>query len=321
MSCKLYVEEYANILLFLAHLSKNPVIIDSMLEAARSSYPEFPAASLLDDVKFLEDSMSLVGRVVYEEKDTRSTRIEMLRTRDSSDDERRGAQPVDDNARVTDPDPAKAEADPASQANAALKTQRILGQILKNFPGTLEAPRKLEIASACLGIGMRMLTTVLKPIAENQEEMIRRTLEALKRQDPSLQDSVIEGYLRKFSFDLVWMVSLGLIRITAGALGSSQLTATYDQLLELDNRPSTQLVHLSVTLDHYGGFPLNQVKKLAEEFKGSLFTRSLLQVLVVYHFALFPEPFKVKQIACAAIDVPYVVSVRAMSAPGKLLKN
>ena len=319
MSRKLYVEEYANILLFLAHLSKNPVIIDSMLEAARSMYSEFPPASLLDDVKFLDNSTSLVGKVVYEEKDTRSTRIEMLRTRDLADQERRGTQPVDDDTAVTDP--AKAEADPAARSNAAVKTQRVLGQILKNFPGTLEGPRKLEIARACLGIGMRVLTAVLQPLAENQEEIIRRVADVLKRNDPSLEDGVIEEVLREFSSRLAWMVSIGLIKITASALGSSQLSATYERMSELDSNPSTQLVHLSLALDHYGDFPLNRIKKLADDFHEMWFAHSLLQVFVVYHFSLFPVSYKVKQIACAAIDVPYVISIRAMSKPGRLLKD
>jgi hypothetical protein len=318
MSRKLYVEEYANILLFLAHLSKNPVIIDSVLNAARSAYPDVSPASLLDDVKFLENSMSLVGKVVYEERDTRSTRIEVLRTRDLAEEGNRGAQPTDDDMGVMDP--AQVAADPSARVNAALKTQRILGQILKNFPGTLEGPRKLEIAKACVDLGMRLLSTVLRSLADNQEEVIRRTLETLRRHDSKLDDKVIRELVREFSLGMAWLVSLGFIRITSGALGSRQLETTYERMLEGDNKPSALLIQLSLALDHFGDFPLNLVRRLAEEFRKAPFAESLLRVIVVHHFALFPVAFRVKQKTCAIINVPYV-GVRELSSVGKLLKD
>jgi ABC-type oligopeptide transport system ATPase subunit len=320
MSRNLYMEEYANILLFLAHLSKNPVIIESMLEAARSSHAEASPASLLDDVKFLEDSMALVGKVIYEEKDPRSTRIEMLRTKDQDQEQERRDQAESANDYKDVADPTRVAADPVARVNAALQTQRILGQILKNFPGTLEGPRKLEIAKACADLGLRVLSVALKGIADNQEEMIRRTLEILRGHDQKLDDRVVEEAVRGITLGMAWILSFGLIKVTSGALGSQQLGTTYERMLEADSKPSTLLLHLSLTLDHFGDFPLDRVKKLAEEFRKAFFAQSLLQLMVVQHFSLFPIPFRVKQKACEAIKVPYV-KVRAIASVGRLLKD
>jgi len=318
MSRKLFVEEYANILLFLAHLSKNPVIIDSMLEAARSAYAEVSPASLLDDVKFLDDSMALVGKVVYEEKDPRSTRIEILRKKDQEEVRHEEAESANHDTDVTDP--TRVAADPTARVNAALKTQQILGQILKTFPGTLEGPRKLEIAKACADLGMRILSAALKGLSDNQEQVIRRTLEVLRKHEPKLDDRMIEGVVRGFSLGMAWLLSFGLIKITSGALGARRLGTTYERMLEADNKPSTLLVHLSLALDHFGDFPLSLVRKLAKEFRKASFAQSLLQLVVVHHFTLFPVAFRVKQKACAAIEVPYV-GVRAIASAGKLLKG
>jgi predicted phosphodiesterase/ABC-type oligopeptide transport system ATPase subunit len=318
MSRKLYVEEYANILLFLAHLSKNPVIIDSMLDAAKSTYAEVSPASLLGDVKFLDESLALVSKVVYEEKDPRSTRIEMLRKKDQEEGCHQEAESANDDTDV--PDTTRVAADPAARVNAALKTQRILGQILKNFPGTLEGPRKLEIAKACADLGMRVLSAALRSLADNQEQVIRRTLEILRKHEPKLDYRVIEGVVRGFNLGVAWILSFGLIKITSGALGSRQLGPTYERMLGADTTPSTQLVHLSLALDHFGDFPLNLVRKLSEEFRKTSFADSLLQLIVVHHFSLFPVAFRIKQKACAIIDVPYV-SVRTLAPAAKLLKG
>ena len=53
MSCGVHFESNANILMFLAHLSKDPVVIDELLASSRGLYPEFVPATLQDDVKFL----------------------------------------------------------------------------------------------------------------------------------------------------------------------------------------------------------------------------------------------------------------------------
>jgi hypothetical protein len=318
MSRKLYLDEYANILLFLAHLSKNPVIVDSMLEAARSAFAEASPAALLDEVKFLNDSISLLGKVVYQEKDPKSTHVEMLRTRDQEEARHQVADSANDDMDATDP--TRVAADPAARVGAALKTQQILGQILKTFPGTVEGERKLEIAKACADLGMRVLSASLKGIADNQEEMIRRTLELLRKHDPKLDDRVIEEAVRGITLGMAWLLSFGLIKITSAALGSKHLGTTYERMVQGDSKPSTLLVHLSLALDHFGDFPLNLVRRLSDEFRKASFADSLLRLMVVHHFSLFPVPFRIKQKVCAIIDVPYI-GVRALSSAGKLLKD
>src|SRR4029077_12164159 len=50
---KAWVQDYANVLLFLAHLSKNRFIVDTIMEAARGTFPTVEPARLEGELSVL----------------------------------------------------------------------------------------------------------------------------------------------------------------------------------------------------------------------------------------------------------------------------
>ena len=66
-----HLESNANILLFLAHLSKDPVIIDELLAASKNMFSDYRTAELGDDISFLTDLGLSLPDAVYEDNDRR----------------------------------------------------------------------------------------------------------------------------------------------------------------------------------------------------------------------------------------------------------
>ena len=73
-----HIESNANILLFLAHLCRDPVVIGELLVAAEGLYNTYSPAQLGEDVAFIGDMTQSLPDTIYEENDPRANREAIL---------------------------------------------------------------------------------------------------------------------------------------------------------------------------------------------------------------------------------------------------
>jgi hypothetical protein len=299
LSRALYIEQNANILLFLAHLSKNPIIVDEMLSAAQEHYKDHAPALLADDARFLDEFEKVpqaIDSFVYEEHDPKKVREDMLEAID------RETPPALEEAETTEIiDPTS----PLAQVNAAFKTLQILGQILKNFPGSLEGRSKLDIARACVVLGRRINSFVFQLIRENERTVVQDIAGMLRQRFPSIKGEVLERRARETVVGMAKIISYGLIKRVSHAIGSPDLTTTYEKLVKENPDNSTRLVELSTRLDHSGSVPDELIKELANEFRGSHLPLWILRSLALEHFYLFPVEYRIKQRVCESLAISY----------------
>ena len=174
-----HTESSANILLFLAHLSKDPVIISELLNASRHLYANYDPAELKEDIGFLADLWPALPKAVYEDRDPRANREAMLATMDRD-------KPLDmglDEETVEQKSPDVDAEDPIVRFITALRHLEILGQVLKNFPGSLEASVKLDIARECFYLGLRSLSVVFEIVKTEQSEILDVMSEEIKQRN------------------------------------------------------------------------------------------------------------------------------------------
>lgn len=317
---KLHVQECANILLFLAHLSKDPFIIGQMLLTARNVFADRPRATLAEDIEFVNLLEGYEKQLVLEEKDPREERKVVLTALDES-----GHPPSHDTYTKIDleaVDDSVGAIDPLTQLNAGLKTLQILGQLLKNFPGSLEGEVKTEIADNCYGIGLRTLSETLTLVRDKQEGILREFVEVVKRNYPGRDTPDIVRKARLTVVRLTEIIAFFVIRCVSGAVGSKRLFNTYSKLIGPDDPPSLELIYLSLELDHGRGFPDNRIIRLAKTLEGNFFATSVLRDLVRLHFWLYPVDRRKKQRVCEKLEISYKKVVgtdpkKRMLGPGK----
>jgi hypothetical protein len=63
------------------------------------------------------------------------------------------------------------------------------------------------------------------------------------------------------------------------------------------------MVDLSIRLDHFGAFPVEQTLSLNHELQGSLIASDVLRQLVFNRFYFFSAPHDVKQRICKKLDI------------------
>lgn len=305
LSRLLHVEEYANIVLFLAHLSKHPLIVGEVLAAARSFYPVQAPATFGDDVHFVG---ALTLPVVHTDRDTRSNRRELRERLDefvgpadaSAASEWRGAPPPEGLSSDQD------MLDPVSRLNAAMKTLQIAGQFLKNFPGSIEAPGKQALTRACYELGLRAAAGVLEGVSKHEGGLISMIMEAIQQEHPRLVDAEVEQRARDSLAGLLHMMGLAMVQRIAFAVGSPKLGETYRQVVADAEAPSFLLIDAAVDLEQLQEFPVAKIRALGQRLEKNPYARWVLQQLVINHFYLFPEPLGVRQSICAALKIDYM---------------
>jgi hypothetical protein len=298
---RVYVEENANILLFLAHLSKDPFIIDEMLREAERVYEEWEAAKLQEDAEFIADLMSPEMALEYIEKDVAQARREMHEQMDANN------QPETPNDPIIDPnvEPDAAFMNPVMHLNIALKTQQILGQILKNFPGSLEGETKLRIAGQCYGLGLRAMAAIFQLIRDNKTAILADIRSFLVRERSGQDPEQLSEKARHTLGGMAHLIAFGLIKRVSYAVGSPDLTETYERLLGEEPDVALMLIDTSIKLDHSAAVPETEIRVALERVHGSQFTLSLLQHLVIQRFYLFPSDYKVRQRLCEQLGIAY----------------
>src|SRR5439155_20323388 len=93
MAKRVHREEYANILIFLSYLSKDPMIIEAISTNARSLFSNSPPCDLDTSVEFLNKLQATTPQLMLGDGDPRENRLRILRRLDESSTRKPDARP------------------------------------------------------------------------------------------------------------------------------------------------------------------------------------------------------------------------------------
>jgi hypothetical protein len=300
---KLNKEEYASIWLFLTHLSKDPFIVEVILKHARKTFERFKPAEFTKDVEFLGDLAKSIERVALEDREFGEIKEDRLRRLDSA--------PSIPESSESDQGDGETETNEAlkliAELTLALRTLEVLGQIIKNFPGSLVGADKYALVKECYELGLRTVSMILDLFQNNSSGFIDFVIDRVAAKHPDIiQKNNRDDLERKLKSLLFWMIEtccFGIIKRISQSVGHSQLSETYREVRESMDTNSVALIDISVQLDNLG-IPDEYLKELNDRFKGSVLCDRLLRQLVVQHFYLFPTKEPVKQKVCAMLKIP-----------------
>jgi len=310
----LHKEENASIWLFLTHLSKDPFLIDAILTHARAIYSEFPEAEFGDDVSFLREFSNSVDTIVLEDKDFQSLKEERLRRLDDSSSLSAKVEAVEEVEDITE------ETDAAllmiARMNLAIRTLEVLGQLVKNFPGSLKGTEKHDLIKEAYSLGLRTVSMLFDAFQADPEGLIDFVVDRVIDQHPNVKDrGELKKRVRLFMYWLVEASSLGLVKRISQAVGHSQLGETYSDLRGEKDSNALALIDISIQLDNLG-FPEDELNRLKKRFSGNLFCDRVLRQLAVQHFYLFPTKESTKQRVCSTLGIE-IGSIRKIEAKSR----
>jgi len=293
--------ENAHILMFLTYFLRDDRVVSHVLERARNLYGDVEPCDMEIHVAFLNEleveELVLLLPESTPEENGRALREEL----DRRDLERHETAPTTREER----EQAAEEINEVLRINKSMKTIEILGQVLRNFPGSTLGERKREIAEQCYHLALRTMRRLLDLLNQNVTKIVEDFTRALEDQK-GLPYHAAHEKAKYGIYALAEMLSFGLIWKTADSVGLQKLGLTFDALVEGTPSVGISLIDLAVRLEHFASFPESKVDKLIKRTKDVPFARGVLKRLVHRHFYLIKRPEDLRQSVCKRLEIKVV---------------
>ncbi|MFA5157557.1 MAG: metallophosphoesterase [Candidatus Omnitrophota bacterium] len=300
MCSALYNEEAANIIMFLTHHSKDPFILEEILKNAKLIFAEFKPIEFLKDIDSINKLNIEIPRLVLEERDVEKNREQSLCNQDEQEMEEEEKKEANSSV-VVDSNPENL--DYIAKFNMAFKTIEILGQIMKNYYGSLHRQDKYQLCEEAYFMGLRSINSFFSFLEKNMDSAIDDIKKIIKSRKV-IDRNKIENLSRKSLFEIVYLFSYGLIKSISNYIGSEKLSETYKEVLEKNDTIATRMIDISIKLDFFREFPLADIKNINKKLANNILPQTILKALVINYIYMFPTSYKDKQRICKHVDIP-----------------
>ena len=343
---RLHHDISANILVFLAHLTDNPIVLEQMQSAAASLFRDALPAKMEDDVRQLDELPEISGSFQLPSTAPDVNR-KLLQDVDDEQLAKRTRASQDGRTIRAIPEEAGAELDGMHrrlrEIRATIRTIRILGQILRNKAQSAESQDKVALMEQIVALGRRLLGHIygyLRLFDATIRDLRRRLMRVLveqKRRErvksaeartsaatnsqaglPKLTRAELRelwseatSLARRFWFDLYWFVSFTTIKRLAAAVGSKDLDATFAKVLAKDPGVPNQLLELAIRLSRRGrSIPADDLVRLHKSFviEKKKVARVVLEAISWERLLLFDTDVSQKQQICKEMGIKVPIS-------------
>lgn len=299
MCKRVHKEEFANIIMFLTHMSKDPYILNNILENSKKIFNDMEPIKFDKDVSSINSLIKNIPRLVLEDADVKKNRENKLKHLDEAEIASKNHNEVED----YDINEDVSNLDIISQLNLSFKTIEIIGQLLKNYYGSLKGPIKYELCFEAYCIGLRTLNKFCSIFEKNSDYLVRDIKIELDKHKIVDKDKV-EDYAREVLFQLCLIVSYLLIKKISNSIGSEKLSVTFNHILDDNDIPAMHLIDTSIKLDFFRGFPFDVIKRLSQKLEGNIMPMTMLKKMVLDYLYMYPTSYKDKQRICDALNIP-----------------
>lgn len=293
MCQRLHIEEFANIIIFLTHLSKDPFILEEIVKNARSLFSDLTPIRFENDVLSINKLISELPRLVLENKDIKKSREERLRAQDEIELETEVTSETEDELEY-DLDENVASLSIISKLNLAFKVIDIMGQIMRKHYGSLKGNDKVVLCEEAYFAGLRTLNALFSMIEDNKDSILD-LMKSVVRDMRLTKNEKIESFARRWLFDLYLFISFIFIEMISRSVGSKTLSRTFEVVRGRYDMMSIHIIDVSIKLHFCEDFPYSDVAKLSKLLDRNFLPITLLRQMVKNYLYMYESTHQDRQ--------------------------
>ncbi|MEZ5325736.1 MAG: hypothetical protein R3F19_11820 [Verrucomicrobiales bacterium] len=287
--------------IFLSYLSKDPEIIDRLIDGAKRSYSDIDPCDFDSHVSRISALQKNVLKFVVTDGDPDSHREAALLAKDNLTGR---TTETGDLAHDEDDVPDFDETvDEILSLNRAFKSMQVLGQVVRNFAGSMKGDRKLDLANECVSVGLRSINYLFSLLQDNLEDVVDYVKERIASRYGDSDPQKLEDRAKLLLFFLCESAASGVTRRIATDVGSPDLAVTYEEMLSENPSVSVEMVSLAIKMDCRVEFPAEDVIQLNAAIAKNVFAKAVLCDMVTSHFYLFRVESHIRQRVCAKLGI------------------
>ena len=289
--CKnLEEEKNANILVFIAHHTKDDFLIDEATFTSMIPFEDIEPITLMRDghyYKLIQDIVKEIASDIIEERnDPVASRNKMLESRDNLEKEKeRKKEEVD---KIKQDEEIKKILLPFSQSLRAIE---IVGQIIKNRRGSIPRDQLIEMIAELYNTAFRAISCYGNYLSETKEDLIDflKTKIENKKSNEEIE-TIVNAYFQYISFHFC----LGYFQKVVHAVGQNDLKELYIKASNKINSPAADIVTFSINT-FYGQLTTNELKEIVKKYENNPVIMQLLKSRVKSYIYQNYVDFRKKQ--------------------------
>lgn len=286
-SCEnLSTRDNSNIILFLTHHKNSDWVVDSISKNLSSCYQEHSPIEFKSDTICLNEIVGSVSEVV----------ISDLNVEENKKEQRNRSEEIDYEPKEEYLDKDSEEYNSSiDDLFKLLRSSEVLGQILKNYFGSITREKKNEYLTETVNAPLRLLGYLITEIMKDPDDLARQIEARLVEVDNNLSEDQVKDISAQFISEFINGVCTGLVAKTAEVIGSDKLKEDIDFLVNGSDSNAYKLIQAAIALISPAKPPIAKLKKLAKNLQDNPLAFKVLQSLVLYHIHMFHTPDSEKQ--------------------------
>jgi hypothetical protein len=304
----LHMDTSANVIMFLTHLSKDPFVLDCIIEQADSLFANNFPIRLDEDVAFVDELIGIAPKVMLKEDTAagfRETQLKQMDKLNGDQDDPKIYSGQEIELPSNEPSDFEGPDKILLYLGATYKTLDIIGIILKNHYGSLTGEVKRSLCEQGYTLPLRALAEYFKFLSENKKEILDELTDIIKEKHPrAMSSSDKDSIARKIVFELTEAISFSFIKKAAISLGNDKLFLTFDSVLENNPYHAARLIDMAIKIDCHKDFPVEDTKKLLTSFKkDQIIAHCVLRDLALYKMYMYEIPHDKRQKICSLFGI------------------
>ena len=290
MCATAYLEDSANILLFLVYHSGDEDLIENLILTSMIPFEQFDEITLgIDDPIFVSLN-NLIGKV--EERIIDADKV-------PAEERRRELEKRDKESQAvrTDKNPSQVYDEIANHPilrdlNQAIRSIRILGQIVKNQRSDIKRDLIINLLKESYKTCFRVISFYGNYLTDNETDFIEyiEGQSEIERLNRGLLQSQVRNVFMPLLYDFCLKMFSNL-SISVGTQGADNL---YTQIADDIGTPAAKLISFTIK-SYYGPMDLSELESLSKEFAGNPMAKHILRARVLKYVYTNSLSYKKRQ--------------------------
>lgn len=305
MCKKVYKENYYNILLFLCHLSgKDKFILEQLLIESSQIFSENIPYDLNNNYSFVDKLCEKIqatpefidiGKAITATNNRKELLIEQDRFEKMRQEKKKELEDELENENDED----------LLDVNRVFKSLQLLGQLLKNYPGSLKEAYKFDIVKECYELGLRLVDNFMKMLDENIDLLVEVFSECIWEKSNISNIEDVKNKTREMFLALSKMISTSSILNIAKSVNTKKLKDTYSDVIKDNPTLSNKFIDLAIKFETSCKIPYYEIVEINKELKESDndFAKSILIKLVSTYLYTYPYDRLEIQKICSELNI------------------
>jgi hypothetical protein len=294
----LHREDYANILVFVTHHTKEKWVLEEIDRALQSLFVDHaPAALSKDQLAFMQEFISKIPELVMEQREIREERQKHNVALDEL--EREDGKMV----KTSEATEKMLSAELPAIINKTFKGMELSGQIIRNRHATLPKTTLLALAEQGAFCGLRFLTFFIDISDAAKSEVIKYVASSLKT-NPELTNAEIEEQATSHFVAMTYGVIHGVLRKIASSIGSNEASEIYSKIQGSEQTPAITLLNQAISLQFTRKLDIPKLTETYSKLKNNPVCMRILKDMAIQHTYMFPVGYREKQQLSELLKIP-----------------